>query len=258
MIVRFSNGALPPGGSLRGAVGMRNTSGNRRFYIAPMDVVTLDRVIVAAGQGVTPGPRMYEGIIGLAGQQPYRNGLADGGAMGAWSTPESAYELYVGTLNINGAPGFYYSGYVQALAIYSSSLSPAQMTAVTEAMNYFDNTLPSSIPTVAAAIGPLSTAGTNTQISGTAADLTNIVSKVEISIKKDGNANACLNSEQTAFDSVCPRWHLTSGTKSWSGTFADILFLQDANYEVSSRATDNGGNLQENLGVANFTWNDGM
>jgi hypothetical protein len=125
-------------------------------------------------------------------------------------------------------------------------------------MNYFDNTLPSSIPTVAAAIGPLSTAGTNTQISGTAADLTNIVSKVEISIKKDGNANACLNSEQTAFDSVCPRWHLTSGTKSWSGTFADILFLQDANYEVSSRATDNGGNLQENLGVANFTWNDGM
>jgi hypothetical protein len=75
-------------------------------------------------------PMVTEGIFGLAGGQPYRNGLPDGaaGPGGGWAG--LAGEVYLGSLG-----GAWFSDvYIQAFAMYSCTLTQVQMANVMDAV----------------------------------------------------------------------------------------------------------------------------
>jgi hypothetical protein len=72
------------------------------------------------------------GVLGVAGQQGYLNGVPDGGAIGAWSGTgvNIGVGCYYTTVPVSG-----YTGTIAALAIYSGTLSAADVTTITAAMN---------------------------------------------------------------------------------------------------------------------------
>ena len=71
------------------------------------------------------------GVIGIAGQQGYLNGLADGTTI---TTTTGTYaEVYIG---VNNDPTKYYAQvHVQAFVIWNTIITAAQVLAVTNAMN---------------------------------------------------------------------------------------------------------------------------
>ena len=73
------------------------------------------------------------GIMAVGNQQGYYNGVADGGAIGAWSGTNTA-DIYMGALNNNGTVSNHMIGNIQALAIYSTTLNPTQVAEISAAM----------------------------------------------------------------------------------------------------------------------------
>jgi hypothetical protein len=82
---------------------------------------------------VSPG--MTAGCIAIAGNQGYRNGLADGGTQtqAAWTASSGGIFLLAG--NLNGSAADICTADIQAFAIYNTVLSAAQVAAITAAMN---------------------------------------------------------------------------------------------------------------------------
>jgi hypothetical protein len=76
-------------------------------------------------------PNLTNGNLGLAGFIGYRNGVSDGTI--TTETTFANLELYIGALNLYGSPSSYFTGYVQALAIYNITLT-TQISALTTAM----------------------------------------------------------------------------------------------------------------------------
>jgi hypothetical protein len=79
--------------------------------------------------GVTPPTGA---ILGTAGNKAYRNGTAETGTIGTWSG--TGAEIFIGARN-NSGPGFYLAGYIQAFAVYNTTISAAQVAALTTSMN---------------------------------------------------------------------------------------------------------------------------
>ena len=75
-------------------------------------------------------PSLEAGIIGLAGNQPYRNGAADGAAISV--TPATLTKVYI--TNTYGGITAPHAGYIQAAVIYDIALTAPQVAAVTAAM----------------------------------------------------------------------------------------------------------------------------
>jgi hypothetical protein len=119
----------------------------------------------------------------------------------------------------------------------------------------WDTTAPSSTIATSGTIGPNSTAGINTVLSGTAADATAGLSSVQLSIQK--GTGSCLNSGLTAFSAACPNFINASGTLSWTLTVADsVLGNELTTYNVLRRATDLATNVESNQS-SSFVW-DGL
>lgn len=81
--------------------------------------------------GSTPNartPAMYSGILAAAGNQPYRNGSADGATFTGTITSGS---FRIAARNDTTR---FFSGKIQALAIYNATLSAAQVAAISTAM----------------------------------------------------------------------------------------------------------------------------
>jgi len=84
---------------------------------------------------VAVGPALAAGNLGLAGAQGYRNGAAEGGAIGGWGGA-AATSLYIAAIH-QGAGVMFGSEcavYIQALAIYDCTLTAPQVAAVAAAM----------------------------------------------------------------------------------------------------------------------------
>ena len=71
-------------------------------------------------------------MVGIAGAQGYRNGVADGSAIGAAN--DTFAMVFVGAYNGAGTAGLFTACNVLALAIYNTTLTAAQVAAVSAAM----------------------------------------------------------------------------------------------------------------------------
>lgn len=78
-------------------------------------------------------PQLVAGNLGIAGNQGFRNGVPDGGALGVWSIG-SALPIFIGAHSTAGGPANEYDGSIQALAIYTCVLTDAQVLAVAVVM----------------------------------------------------------------------------------------------------------------------------
>lgn len=82
----------------------------------------------SSGQGDSTG-----GVMAMAGPSGYFNGVnLPGGSGGVWSGAGVAY--HIGARNNNGVTQNYYTGNIQAVAIYNTVLTAQQVAAVTSAM----------------------------------------------------------------------------------------------------------------------------
>jgi hypothetical protein len=77
-------------------------------------------------------PNLTEGVLAVAGNQGYRNGVANGSTFGPWGGPPTR-TTYIGAANI-GFAGWLLSGYIQALVIYNVALSADDVATVSAAM----------------------------------------------------------------------------------------------------------------------------
>lgn len=127
MLVRYTGASSATTymiGSGAGAIG---------FYIIPR--WTDNKVYygngASAGLGVTPG--LASGVLGFAGQAAYRNGAAESGTVpaGAGTFPS----IFIGARQLTSSPAGYWSGNIQAVAIYSGTLSASDVATITTAMN---------------------------------------------------------------------------------------------------------------------------
>ena len=105
-------------------------AGEARFYTFPNYVST---VLYGQGQYVQNAPQLLAGNLAVAGNQGYRNGIADGGAIGV-HTGQSTEPLYIGARNHNGSPSVWIAAYIQALAIYDTALTAPQVLSIATAM----------------------------------------------------------------------------------------------------------------------------
>jgi hypothetical protein len=123
IIIRYSNAVLS---------GDKFPIGSKAGKYFAFDIVS-SGILYANGGFVLVAPTLTTGVIAIGGNQGYRNGVADGGIISSGSGLFGA--IFIGCLNNNGNPEYYFNGYEQAIAIYNTSISAAQVLAVTNAMN---------------------------------------------------------------------------------------------------------------------------
>lgn len=129
-LVRFSGAT----NGLRYAIGSYSASPDKFYQIGPdLTFLGTTAVMFGAGAYVQRTPVLAGGVLAIAGQQPYRDGAADGAVIAAGSG-FPAYSLTIGVRN--GASRFgYFSGSVQAVAIWETSTGHATwMPAVSAAV----------------------------------------------------------------------------------------------------------------------------
>lgn len=127
MLIQFTNG---PTATITWLCG--EFKANARFDIQPSR--TGADVRYGSGGLTVVAPHLTSGNLGIAGQQGYRNGTADGSAIGAWSALATD-DIYIGCYNFNGVGASnFISAKVQAFAIYSVTLTAPQVAAVAAGM----------------------------------------------------------------------------------------------------------------------------
>lgn len=127
LIARYSNATV---GASSTIVGTYDTGKTFLIQLNTSNVITFN----GAGVACTNTPQLFGGIYAIAGKNPYRNGTAESNAIAAGGSA-SALSIFIGALNLFGAPAQYTNCKVQALAIYSTTLSGADVAALTTAMN---------------------------------------------------------------------------------------------------------------------------
>lgn len=132
MIIRFSNYVASAGAVLAGG----EKDANTKFYIFPRRDSGASNYRqygygnnsrnTALGTGVT------NGVIGMAGDTKYYNAVSDGTAGTFTGT---GCEIYIAAYNANPTPLLFSSVYIQAMSLYNTALTLAQVQALTTAMN---------------------------------------------------------------------------------------------------------------------------
>lgn len=125
VLIQFTNGTTN-NGSIFGV----DDGVNRDFRIVP---VGAGQVYYQNGNSVAAAGNHTDGNLTVAGNQGYRDGLADGGAIGAWGGA-AVNPCWIGCKNTGGSPTFYFACRVQALAIYDCALTVPQVAVVYAAM----------------------------------------------------------------------------------------------------------------------------
>lgn len=128
MLVRFS-GAPTGSGNVRYMCGVYNGNG---FMLAPTLTGTARRYWYGNGLN-TPTGQYASGVMGLAGPQGYYNGAADVATGGTWVAQTRSIHIsgYQNTAGANDSP---FVGNIQAIAIYNTTVSAAQVAAISSAM----------------------------------------------------------------------------------------------------------------------------
>jgi len=137
MLVRFdyaSGGTYPTvAGCRQSAVG-----GVEDFVISADDgpTGTANISIARNGKGNTGysfSPRV-EGVVGFAGLTAYHNGVASGAVSSAACT--NTQPIFIGTMNNQGSPQYYFIGTIQAFLVVSRTLSVTEAWAASRQMAY--------------------------------------------------------------------------------------------------------------------------
>lgn len=102
----------------------------QRFYIDPNR--TSVGILYAAGGSVTVASGIDNGVLAIAGQSAYRNGVLDGAIP---ASTISAAAIYIGARNNNGVADVFRVCKIQAVAIYSTTLSDSEVAMITARMN---------------------------------------------------------------------------------------------------------------------------
>lgn len=127
MLCQLSNGDMT---ATRDLIGCYPNPVTNRFYIRSWHSAT--EMIYGIGSTARfTSPSMTSGICAIGGLQGYRNGVADGapGVAGSGSFPQ----VLVGCANYGGVPVNFYSGNIQAIAIWDTTLTAAQVAAISAA-----------------------------------------------------------------------------------------------------------------------------
>lgn len=125
MIVRFSNAS-----NITTVCGSRKAANDSAFYIMPVDSSNTDY----GNQGVLQAVNATsDGVLATAGQTAYKNGISVGTIPTATNT--QWYEIYLLCRNTAGSPTRYFNGGVlAAVAIYNTTLTSTQISALNTAM----------------------------------------------------------------------------------------------------------------------------
>jgi hypothetical protein len=79
--------------------------------------------------------QLAAGNLGIAGQEPYRNGADDGGPLAAWSgLNPMARAVWIGTNNTDGVTGSFFDGEIQAVILCDVTLTGPQAALIAGAM----------------------------------------------------------------------------------------------------------------------------
>lgn len=125
VLVRYSNFTpLTSGSSLIGA-----GDEPRRLMIIPYFIN--NGAIYANGDQVYNLPVLDSGVVGVAGQKAYQNGINVGGTIPTWSG-NATEELYI--LTKNGSYNIKITAYVQIVAIWDAVLTAGEVATVSAAM----------------------------------------------------------------------------------------------------------------------------
>lgn len=109
--------------------GMDNGA-DRRFGIVPDDGAAAVAYYNGGTQAI--GPALLAGNLGVAGSEPYRAGADDGASLGAWGVA-TALATFIGAIN-NGVGASFCECTIEALVIYDTALTAAQVAKVAAAM----------------------------------------------------------------------------------------------------------------------------
>jgi hypothetical protein len=107
---------------------------DKRFGFAPHFEWGYNGVYYAAGDFVGVSPYITDGNLGIAGQTAYRNGVADGGAIGG--SISTTGDVYIGARHRVDTAGVdsYCAVEVQAVVFYADTLDATEMATVAAAM----------------------------------------------------------------------------------------------------------------------------
>lgn len=127
MAVRFAN--VSPASTFRVIVGSQGV-GNTRFYIA---FGSNPRYVYGNGYVNVIDSGLTNGVLAHAAQYCYKDGVSDGQISDAFSG--TGKEIYVGAHNSIGVLEFFLSCQIQAVSIYSTTLSAGNNTTLAARMN---------------------------------------------------------------------------------------------------------------------------
>jgi hypothetical protein len=124
-IVRFSGAGT---GTMCGTHG----SGGGYFFLEPQR--SGGSVVGYGNQGyIEVSPALAAGVLAVAGSAAYRDGAVEGGAISGAGALDMGV-LLLGSRSGDGSPGLYWSGNIQAVAIYSTTLTAEEVSALTTRM----------------------------------------------------------------------------------------------------------------------------
>jgi hypothetical protein len=105
------------------------TGGNTRLQIG----IAVGGIEYGNGGFIVVAPGQVTGNAGVAGQQGYRNGVAEGALIAAWAGV-SVDDVWIGCRNQGGVANGFVSADVESVAIYNGVLTAPQVLAVATAM----------------------------------------------------------------------------------------------------------------------------
>ena len=118
-LIRYSGLTLSSTGRCIG--GGRDTGPIANFYMFPDQAI--DKLHFATGtESVSNSPAQAAGVMGIAGLDGYFDG-SDVASIGAGTGAKGNVTIYLGARNTNASANSFFPGDIQAVAIYSTTLS---------------------------------------------------------------------------------------------------------------------------------------
>jgi len=129
-IVRISGAST--GAANRNIFGDRNSVDGTYVVLRNTNNASKATFNNGSGTGITHTTNVAAGVLAIAGLDGYIDG-SDVGNMAAGTYNMAAVTIHIG--QANGIASEFYSGNIQAIAFYDITLTPAQVVAITAAMN---------------------------------------------------------------------------------------------------------------------------
>lgn len=108
------------------------SSSNNRWNIWPVASISYHRYTSGSIDSIS-ATSIISGVMCISGYDFYTDGALESSNSG--SQVASAYSNYIGARNSSGSADSFFDGKIQALAIYNTTLSGAQIAAITTAIN---------------------------------------------------------------------------------------------------------------------------